>query len=358
MSRALSLAARGLYATDPNPRVGCVLVADGTVVSEGWHRAAGCPHAEIEALRAIDLRSEALTAYVTLEPCAHFGRTPPCVDALIKAKVGRVFAAMEDPNPRVRGRGLKKLTDAGIEVKSGLLDEEARALNPGFVQRMRRGTPWTRLKLAMSLDGRTALANGKSAWITGAEARADVQHLRARASIILTDAGTVRADNPRLNVRESEIPYVHRAQHTEPVVQPARGIISRSGSLPEDLRIADDGGPVILLSPHSPKDRTTLHHIKIPETDNGIDIGYVFTELGRREFNEVHIECGPTLAGTLLHAGHINELVCYVAPCLLGSDARPLAYLPSLERLSDRYPLSLIDSQPIGRDIRLTFRIA
>ena len=358
MTRAVTLAARAIYAADPNPRVGCVLVKNDRVIGEGWHRGTGGPHAEIEALRAADDDPVGATAYVTLEPCAHFGRTPPCADALVDARVARVVAAMEDPNPKVQGEGFSRLQRAGIEVKVGLMADESSALNPGFIQRMRIGRPYTRLKLAVSLDGRTALANGESAWITGPTARADVQHLRARSSVILTDAGTVRIDNPRLNVREEEIPAEHRTRHPEPAKQPARAIVSASGRLPKPFNMASAGGPILVFSPEPPAGCETVEHVPMSRTPLGVDLGCVLTELGRREYNEVHVECGPSLAGQLLEAGLIDEFVTYIAPCLLGSDARPLAHLGRLEKMTDRIALTMTDATMIGQDIRLTFRPA
>ncbi len=355
MARAITLAERGLYAVDPNPRVGCVLVREGRILAEGWHRGAGGPHAEIEAINAAGEDTRGATAYVTLEPCAHFGRTAPCADALVRARVARVVAAMEDPNPKVRGKGFARLEGAGIEVTVGVLEEEARALNPGFIRRMQSGHPLTRLKLAISLDGRTALSNGISAWITGPLARADVQHLRARASVILTDAGTVRIDNPRLNVRVEELPLARQAQHSEPVMQPDRAIVSRSGHLPDPLRMSEQGGQILLLSPAPPADNETLEHVSVPETDTGVDLTAVIEALGQREYNEVHVECGPTLAGHLLEAGLIDEIVTYVAPCLLGPDARPFAQIGELERMTDRIALEMTDATVIGTDVRLTF---
>ncbi|MBK1691590.1 riboflavin biosynthesis protein RibD [Ectothiorhodospira mobilis] len=361
MGRALRLAARGLYTTDPNPRVGCVLVRDGQVVGEGFHARAGEPHAEVLALRAAGEAARGATAYVTLEPCSHHGRTPPCADALAAAGVARVVAAMVDPNPRVAGRGLARLRAAGVQVDSGLLAAEARDLNPGFVQRMERGRPWVRVKLAASLDGRTAMANGESRWITGEAARADVQRLRARASVVLTAMGTVAADDPRLNLRLTPADLGIDG----PVRQPARVILDRQGQLAPGARLfTAPGGPVWVFTAEEAleRQRAALETAgarvdAVPVRDGHLDLTAVLQALAAREVNEVHLEAGPTLAGALLQAGLMDECVLYLAPHLMGTQARGLFRLP-LQDMAERIPLEIREVRPVGRDWRLTLQAA
>ncbi len=352
MARALELAAQGLYTTDPNPRVGCVLARDGVVVGEGWHARAGEPHAEVHALRAAGDRARGATAYVTLEPCCHQGRTPPCTEALIAAGVVRVVAAMEDPNPQVAGNGLSRLLDAGVAVECGVMAADALALNPGFVQRMRTGRPWLRCKLAMSLDGRTALASGESQWLTGPEARRDVQRLRARASALLTGVGTILADDPALNVRLEEV-----GNH-----QPLRVVLDPALRTPPTARTLGLDGAVLILTAATDARRMAALEAagaevqRAPIGTDGLDLGGVMAELARRQVNEVHLECGATLAGAVLRAGLLDELVVYMAPLLLGDDARGLFHLPGLERMAQRIALDIIDIRAVGRDWRITAR--
>jgi len=351
MARALTLAGRGLFGTDPNPRVGCVLVRDGEIVGEGWHERAGEPHAEVNALEIAGERARGATAYVTLEPCCHYGRTPPCTDALLAAGISRLVAAMSDPNPQVAGRGLAMLRDAGVAVECGLLETEARALNPGFIRRMTRGRPFVRLKLAMSLDGRTALASGESRWLTGEAARRDVQRLRARSSAILTGIGTVLADDPGLDVR---LPEAER--------QPLRVILDTALRTPptaKTLRLP--GSALIFTAVTDPAAQKPLRMADadiavVPRAENGLNLSAVMAELARRECNEIHVECGPTLAGGLLQAGLVDELVIYLAPILLGDKARGLFELPELKRMQDRHELEIADTRAVGRDWRLTLQ--
>lgn len=351
MARALRLARRGLKTTDPNPRVGCVLVRGGEVIGEGFHQRAGGPHAEIEALRSCpDARGA--TAYVTLEPCSHHGRTPPCADALIEAGIARVVYASRDPNPEVNGRGAERLAAAGIEVASGVLETEARELNPGFLSRMERGRPWVRLKLAASLDGRTALASGASRWITGAAARADVQQLRARASAILTGIGTVLADDPRLDVRL-------RGQHR----QPLRVVLDSQARLPATARILEPPGEVLWLTSAGVAPCSEPRGLPpggqwqaLPGGDQGIDLVAVSTLLAARGVNELHVECGPRLAGSWLRAGLVDELVLYVAPRLLGEDARPLAMIGNLASLAGPPEFFIHSAGKVGTDLRIVLR--
>jgi diaminohydroxyphosphoribosylaminopyrimidine deaminase/5-amino-6-(5-phosphoribosylamino)uracil reductase len=351
MSRALKLAARGLYTTDPNPRVGCVIAKAGEVVGEGHHQRAGGPHAEVVALAAAGERARGATAYVTLEPCSHHGRTPPCADALVAAGIARVVYALRDPNPRVNGGGEATLSAAGIEVTSGVLEKSARALNVGFLSRMERGRPWVRLKLASSLDGRTALADGESRWITGETARADVQRLRARSSAILTGAGTVTQDDPRLNVR---LPGATR--------QPLRVVLDEALEIPLEARILSPPGEVVVMtaSPDAVRAGRLAAAGARVETmargEGGLDLHAVMARLAELEVNELHVECGSKLAGGLLSAGLIDELVVYLAPTLLGVGARPLMAFGPLANMDERPGFAIVDTRRIGPDLKLTLR--
>lgn len=351
MARALELAARGLDTTDPNPRVGCVLAHGEHVVGEGWHERAGGPHAEVLALREAGEEARGATAYVTLEPCSHHGRTPPCVDALIAGGVARVVFAAHDPNPRVDGAGATRLAAAGIRTEGGLMESAARALNPGFESRMRRGRPWVRVKLAASLDGRTALAGGESRWITGEPARQDVQHLRARSSAILTGIGTVLRDDPRLDVR---LPDTTR--------QPLRVVLDPSLRTPATARILGLPGRVLVLCGEAARGRAeSLEHVgvaveAVAVEDGRLSLPAVLARLAALEVNELHVEAGPVVSGAFLAAGLTDELVLYVAPVLLGPQAQPLAKLPAITAMADRAEFHLIDSRRIGDDQRFTLR--
>ena len=351
MARALELAERGLYTTAPNPRVGCVIVREGETVGEGWHERAGAPHAEVNALAAAGARARGATAYVTLEPCAHHGRTPPCVDALIAAGVARVVAAMQDPNPQVAGKGLAMLEDKGIAVATGLLEDEARDLNIGFVARMTRGRPWVRMKLAASLDGKTALMNGRSQWITGEAARRDGHHWRARACAVLTGIGTVRDDDPQLTVREVATSR-----------QPLRVVVDSRLETPPTARILGGGG-VLIAAAREDRDRIRALQargaavIVLPNSAGKVELGELFRELARREVNEVHVEAGYRLNGSLLREHMVDELVLYLAPHLIGDAARGMFDLPELTDLSGRRNLRIQDLRMVGEDIRLLARI-
>lgn len=355
MARALRLARRGLYTTHPNPRVGCVIVRDGEIVGEGWHERTGEPHAEVHALRAAGARARGATAYVTLEPCSHHGRTPPCSDALLGAGVARVVAAMCDPNPRVAGQGLARLAAAGVETASGLLEAEARALNPGFVSRMERRRPWVRVKSAMSLDGRTAMASGESQWITGAEARADVQRWRARADAVLTGSGTVLADDPSLNVRLDAAELGIDGE----LRQPWRVVLDTRLRTPAEARLLGLPGRVLLFSgPGGAERRAALEArgaevCELGADARGLDLQAVLRELAAREINEVHVEAGARLSGALIAAGLADELLLYVASSLLGDTGRGLFALPGLERLSERVELDIRELRSVGRDWRI-----
>lgn len=345
MSHALQLAARGLFTTHPNPRVGCVIVKDGRIVGEGWHERAGTPHAEVHALQAAGDAARNATVYVTLEPCSHHGRTPPCAEALINAGVGRVVAAMTDPNPLVAGGGISMLTLAGIEAEVGLMEAEARALNPGFVSRMTRHRPWVRLKTASTLDGKTALANGQSQWITGEAARADVQRLRARACAILTGSGTVLADNPRMNVRDFDIGR-----------QPLRVIVDSALRMPAGAAIL----PALVACHHAkPQLRGALEQaggeiIEMPGADGRVDLAALLALLAQHGVNELHVEAGAALNGALLAAGLVDEWIAYMAPMAAGDDARGLFAHPPLTTLADAARFKLADVRQIGGDLRLT----
>jgi diaminohydroxyphosphoribosylaminopyrimidine deaminase/5-amino-6-(5-phosphoribosylamino)uracil reductase len=351
MARALELAERGLATTHPNPRVGCVLARDGRIVGEGWHERAGEAHAEVMALSAAGAAAQGASAYVTLEPCSHFGRTPPCADALIQARIARVVFAIEDPNPRVSGAGALRLRQAGIEVESGLLARGAEELNVGYLSRMRRGRPWVRIKLAMSLDGRTALANGISRWITGEPARADVQLWRARSSAMLTGIGTVLADDPRLDVRSGAV------QH-----QPLRVVLDSRLRTPPTARILAKPGEALLFSAiDEPVRRSALEQrgaVVERLAGSRADLGQVLARLAELETNEVMVEAGPTLAGAFLQAGLADELLLYIAPVLLGPQARALVQLPELADLAQGRRFSLMDMCALGADLRLRLRPA
>jgi diaminohydroxyphosphoribosylaminopyrimidine deaminase/5-amino-6-(5-phosphoribosylamino)uracil reductase len=351
MARALQLAERGLYTTDPNPRVGCVLVKDGRVVGEGWHEYAGGPHAEINALAQAGSAAAGASAYVSLEPCCHQGRTPPCTDALIKAGVRRVVIAMQDPNPLVDGEGAGLLRAAGIEVQSGVLADEARRLNPGFDLRIRSGRPWVRCKLAMSLDGRTALASGESQWITGSAARRDVHRLRARSSAIMTGIGTVLADDPALTVRLEDA-------GTADIKQPLRVVLDSRLRLPASARLLGLPGETLVITAEGTAAArfgdAAVSVASVPAKSGRLDLAAVLQYLGSLEINEVHVEAGATLSGALLQAGLVDELVIYMAPHLMGDAARGLFALPGLERMADRVQLAITDIRAVGQDWRIT----
>jgi diaminohydroxyphosphoribosylaminopyrimidine deaminase/5-amino-6-(5-phosphoribosylamino)uracil reductase len=354
MARALHLAEKGLFSTRPNPRVGCVIVKNGDVVGEGFHLHAGGPHAEIYALQKAGAAAQGSTVYVTLEPCSHQGRTPPCADALIEAGVQRVIAAMTDPNPQVAGKGLERLRAAGIEVESGLLESEAAALNPGFIKRMRCGRPWLRIKLAMSLDGRTAMASGESQWITGEAARTDVQKLRARSCAILTGAGTVREDNPSLNVRASEDALSGPVADT----QPLRVILSSKGERLSSSKLFDIDGDILIFSesglPSTINERSNVESLKVTTGATGLNLNTVMDELGKRGINECHVEAGATLSGALLEAQLVDEIIVYMAPLIMGDQARGLFHLPQIKTMAQRISMRISDVRSVGDDWRIT----
>ena len=352
MARALELAALGRRTTQPNPRVGCVIAAGRRIVGEGWHQRAGGPHAEVFALAAAGPLARGATAYVTLEPCNHHGRTPPCTDALLAAGVARVVYASRDPNPRVDGSGAARLRAAGVEVRDGLLCEAAAELNLGFFSRMRRGRPWLRLKLAASLDGRTALSSGESRWITSEAARADVQAWRAESAAVLTGAGTVLADDPALTVRIGD-----GSQR-----QPLRVILDSRLRVPAGARVFREPGGTVRLAVRGAvpaaggdPDPQPVEYLDAG-ADGRVALGAALAWMGAQGLNEVWVEAGPTLAGALLGAGLVDELVLYFAPTLLGADARPLAWLPPPARLADVPRWCLHDLSRVGPDVRMMLR--
>src|SRR5580692_2716768 len=352
MARALELAARGLYTTDPNPRVGCVLARGNETLGEGWHERAGGAHAEVAALKAARGDVRGATAYVTLEPCSHTGRTPPCVDALIAAGIGRVVCSSIDPNPQVAGKGIGRLRAAGVAVSVGALANEARALNPGFFSRFERGRPWIRLKLAMSLDARTAPAGGGTMWISGEASRADVQHWRARSSAVLTGAGTVRTDDPRLDVRWAYGPWVR---------QPLRAVLDPTLGCPPDAKVfAREGALVFASEEASPAAAAALAaHLppvaveRVPAKGRRLDLMAVLARLTGLEVNELLVECGPRLAAAFLEERLVDEWIVYLAPRLLGADAAPLTALAGLDPRGAGFAFDIMSVERFDSDLRL-----
>lgn len=351
MARALILARRGLYTTDPNPRVGCVIVNNGRVVGEGWHERAGQAHAEIRALQQAGAAARGATVYLTLEPCCHHGRTPPCSAALIAAGIGRLVAAMRDPNPRVAGQGFAQLQQSGVAVESGLLQAEAQAINPGFISRMARGRPFVRLKLAASLDGRTALASGASQWITGEAARADVQKWRARSSAILTGIGTILADDPALTVRRLDIGR-----------QPRRVVLDSTLRCPVTARVLRAPGQAVIVAARNDAQRAEAlrsagAEVLVLEGASGrVDLGALLAELAARETNELLVEAGATLCGAMLRAGLVDELLLYYAPHIMGDGERGMFHIGPLAEMRERIALELVDLRRVGQDVRLIAR--
>ncbi len=351
MTQALALAKQGLYTTTPNPRVGCVIVKQGHLLAQGWHAYAGEGHAEVQALKQTT-QAQGATVYVTLEPCSHHGKTPPCCAALIQAQVARVVVAMQDPNPLVSGQGLAALRAAGITVVCGVLEQEARALNPGFIQRMTTGRPWVRSKLAMSLDGRTAMANGESHWITSIAARQDVHHYRAQSCAIMTGINTVLTDNPSLNARLPDVT----------LLQPTRIILDSHLNTPCHAKMATLAGETWVLTCSANREkqqRLEQQGFKIyllPAEHGRLSLTAVFDFLGQQQINEVFIEAGAVLNGALL-AGHwVDEWIIYMATCILGDQGRGLFTLPDLHRITDKKTLKLQELRQIGTDLRMILR--
>lgn len=362
MNRAIQLARKGFYTTRPNPSVGCVIVKDNHIVGEGYHQKAGGPHAEVHALRMAGEFARGATAYVTLEPCSHYGRTPPCALALINIGVKRVVVAVEDPNPQVGGRGIQMLRDAGIEVDVGLHRDEAYALNLGFMKRMESGLPWVTVKLAASLDGKTALSNGVSKWITGPEARRDVQRLRLRACALVTGIETVLADDPSLNVRYSELGSLSSQLSEAQILQPLRVILDSRCRMPITAALLAIESPILLVStePYSPAFVAQLPaHVtclQLPAIEGRISLPALLSYLGK-SCNQVLIEAGAILAGAFIGAGLADELVLYQAMKILGAQGRNLLELPDYQMMADIPTLKLVDERKVGADMRFTLRL-
>lgn len=359
MARALQLAQKGYYSTHPNPRVGCIIVSGEKQLAAGFHEFPGGPHAEVNALSQLGDNAQGCTVYVTLEPCAHTGKTPPCVDALIKASPDKVVIAMEDPNPAVAGSGIKQLKQAGIEVVLGVLEAQARQLNAGFIKRMTQSRPFVRVKMAMSLDGRTALKNGLSEWITGAEARQDVQFLRAGSSAVLSTAQTVLLDDASLNVRLS----TEQLNQHEPVRQPVRVIIDSQLRLSGKEKLFGVDGDIWIFTTSKDKEKVDQFNrpktrvFILPDSGNGqIDLQLLMQKLAELEINEVHTECGASLAGSLVQLNLVDELVFYIAPSLLGDQAKGLFDLGEISIMSDKIQLAITDLRCIGNDIKIVAR--
>jgi diaminohydroxyphosphoribosylaminopyrimidine deaminase/5-amino-6-(5-phosphoribosylamino)uracil reductase len=351
MSRALKLARNGINTCHPNPRVGCVIVKNGDVLAQGWHETAGQPHAEVMALQKAGDKAAGAAVYVTLEPCSHQGRTPPCANALIDAGVAEVVIAMQDPNPLVAGQGIEKLQQAGIRVKSGLLKNQATELNRGFIRRMTHGKPWVTVKLGASLDGRTAMNNGESKWITGPEARSDVQRLRAQSSAILTGSGTVLADDPSLNVRQEDVKR-----------QPLRVVMDSNLSIPDTAKMLNDGLPLLVATTCDDEDdrfsmlvQRGVDLITLRNRGNRIDANALMERLaGDYSCNEVLVEAGPTLCGDLMANQLVDEVIIYLAPVLLGTDSRGMFTVPGLESIAEKIHLTITDVAAVGHDWRIT----
>jgi diaminohydroxyphosphoribosylaminopyrimidine deaminase/5-amino-6-(5-phosphoribosylamino)uracil reductase len=351
MAQALQLAEKGLYSASPNPRVGCVIVNDSKVVGCGWHEKAGKPHAEINALKLAGTAARGSTLYLTLEPCSHHGRTPPCDEAIIRAGIDKVVIAMNDPNPLVAGRGCELLKKSGIKVQTGLMEEEARTLNIGFVTRMTLNRPWVRMKIAASIDGKTALKNGASQWITSEPARRDGHRWRARSCAVLTGIGTVLKDNPQLTVRDLETPG-----------QPLRVVVDSRLEIEPDARMLRGEGELIFTANASEEKISTLrnvgtHPIMVANESGGVDLVKMMSKLADYEVNELLVEAGSKLSGSLIREGLVDELIIYLAPCLIGDAAQGMLRLPELQNLSGRHDLRIRDLRMIGTDIRIIARV-
>ncbi|MFI0487856.1 MAG: bifunctional diaminohydroxyphosphoribosylaminopyrimidine deaminase/5-amino-6-(5-phosphoribosylamino)uracil reductase RibD [Yersinia sp. (in: enterobacteria)] len=359
MARAFDLARLGRFTTSPNPNVGCVLVRDGEIVGEGYHLCAGEPHAEVHALRMAGEKARGATVYVTLEPCSHHGRTPPCSDALAVAGVARVVAAMQDPNPQVAGRGLYKLKQAGIAVDHGLMLAEAEATNLGFLKRMRTGFPYLQLKMATSLDGRTAMASGESQWITSPQARQDVQRFRAESAAILSTSATVLADDPSLTVRWSELDADTQALYPQNRLrQPTRIILDSHNRVTPQHKVIQQDGPCWLARVDADDQPwpANIEQLLLPQHGNGVDLVLLMMQLGKRQINSIWVEAGPQLAGALLQAGVVDELILYIAPKLLGSNAHGLCELTGLTSLAQAPEFVFSEVRQVGPDLRLRLK--
>lgn len=359
LARAFALARLGRFTTTPNPNVGCVLVREGEIVGEGYHLRAGEPHAEVHALRMAGEKAKGATAYVTLEPCSHHGRTPPCCDALVAAGVTRVVAAMQDPNPQVAGRGLYRLQQAGIDVKHGVMLAEAEAANPGFLKRMRTGFPYVQVKLGASLDGRTAMASGESQWITSKQSRQDVQRLRAESSAILSTSSTILADDPSLTVRWDELDErTQSAYPQENLRQPLRIVIDSKNRVTPQHRIISQPGNTLLarLQADDVIWPESVEQWQVPGRDGQVDLVLLMMQLAKRQINSIWVEAGAKLAGALLQAGLVDELIVYMSPKLLGDNARGLCTLPGLTALADAPQFAFSDVRQVGPDLRLRLK--
>jgi diaminohydroxyphosphoribosylaminopyrimidine deaminase/5-amino-6-(5-phosphoribosylamino)uracil reductase len=350
MQRALRLAERGLYTTDPNPRVGCVIVKDNRIIGEGWHQRAGEAHAEILALQQAGDQASGATVYVTLEPCSHHGKTPPCADALVSAGVSTVVTAMQDPNPEVAGSGFERLREQGIDVVCGLLESAARSINPGFIKRMESGRPFVRIKMAASLDGRTAMASGESQWISGEAARADVQRLRARSSVILTGVDTVIQDDPALNVRLSAAQLGIEGD----IRQPQRVVLDSHLRFPVNANMLKLEGKTTVLTTLEGSGDLGCDVVRLDAVNGRLDLTSVMNWLAGLQANEVHVEAGATLCGALLNNKLVDEIVVYIAPHIMGCDALGLFNIPGLDNMADRIKLDIDDVRHVGKDLRVT----
>jgi len=350
MSRAIRLAKKGLYSTHPNPRVGCVICKDDQIIGEGWHKKAGEAHAEVNALIQAGKEAKGATVYVTLEPCSHTGKTPPCADSLIEAGVSRVVAAMQDPHDKVAGKGFEKLQAAGIQVDVGLLEQQARSLNPGFIKRMEQGLPFVRVKMAMSVDGRTAMASGESKWITSEAARNDVQSWRAQSSAMLTGIGTILMDDPSLTVRTS------RAQNPE---QPLRVILDSDLKISPQAKVLQESDEVLIFTQR--KNAAKIAELEklglkikcVGNTEHGLNLDQVLQYLAGLDVNEVMVEAGATLAGSFIEAGLVDQLIIYMAPVLMGNNAKGLLNLPFIDKMSQKIELNIQEMRQFGEDIRI-----
>ncbi|EAT12372.1 bifunctional diaminohydroxyphosphoribosylaminopyrimidine deaminase/5-amino-6-(5-phosphoribosylamino)uracil reductase RibD [Bermanella marisrubri] len=357
MARAIQLAKQGLYSTDPNPRVGCVLVKEGNIIGEGYHVRAGEGHAEVNALAQAGSAAQGATAYVTLEPCSHFGRTPPCSDTLIKAGIRTLVCAMQDPNPEVSGRGFEKMRAAGIEIISGVLESEAKKLNPGFIKRMSGGLPYVRVKIASSLDGRTAMASGESQWITGGNARADVQRLRARSSAIISGIDSILADDSSLTVREDELALADAELAKRAIEkQPLRVILDSHGRIRPDHKVVNQSGQTLVCVRHGVQLPNFVESLALNHGESGLNLRELLKALADRQCNEVLVETGSTLAGQFIQQGLVDEVVHYMAPCLMGSEARPV-FAMDIETMADKIPVQISDVRHFGNDIRFTYTL-
>ncbi len=367
MSRAIRLAKKGMNTTQPNPRVGCVLTQSNNIVGEGWHKKAGEAHAEINALLQAGGQAKGATAYVTLEPCCHTGKTPPCTDSLIKAGVARVIVAMQDPHDKVAGKGFEQLKQAGIDVQVGLLEEQARLLNPGFIKRMQQGLPFVRVKMAMSVDGRTAMASGESKWITGEAARYDVQQWRARSSAMLTGMGTISHDDPSLTVRLGNPVLEQAGIHSDLQAgsqQPLRVILDSDLKLSPTAKVIQQAGDILVFSNSIDEQKiTSLEQVGvkvmyIEKNADGLDLQAILKYLATLQMNEVMVEAGANLAGSFVAAGFVDELILYMAPVLMGNNARGLFNLPLIRQMSDKIQLNIKDIRQFGEDIRIIATLA